>query len=497
MESRPALVPDHRASEFARIWRAPLLAALGAYCVSIFASHALLNDGDTLSHIAIGRWIIAHRAIPFRDPFSYTARGQLWVPHEWLAEVVFAAIHDPLGWGGVVAATGLATAAAFGLLTRALARSLGPRRAAIGVLAAFALTEGHLLARPHALAWPLMVIWMSGIIRARDSGRVPSVALLPVMVLWCNLHGGFVIGLLFAGLLAIEAVVQAPPSLRVRAIRGWGLFIVLAAASALVSPNGTALFLLPFNMLRMSFATSSISEWHAVDFGRFDPLELWIGLVILGGYCLGLRLPLSRTLMVLLLLYLALTHIRNEELLGIIAPLLVAAPLAAQLTPVRPERAGSAVKSGGSRASALAAIAGLTAAAAIGFFGAVWALDQRGLGPRPDIAPAAAIAAARSAGLTGHVFNSVRFGGYLMFVGIPTFVDGRADLFGDAFLQRYVAATSAVGHALPDLLDRYEVQWTLLEPQAPAVSLLDLLPGWERVYTGPEATIHRRKNSLF
>jgi hypothetical protein len=80
-----------------------------------------------------------------------------------------------------------------------------------------------------------------------------------------------------------------------------------------------------------------------------------------------------------------------------------------------------------------------------------------------------------------------------MFVGIPTFVDGRADLFGDAFLQRYVAAASAVGHALPDLLDRYEVRWTLLEPQAPAVSLLDLLPGWERVYTGPEAVIHRRK----
>ena len=67
----------------------------------------------------------------------------------------------------------------------------------------------HLLARPHALALPLLVIWMAGIVRARDAGRVPSPALLPVMVLWCNLHGGFVVGLLFAGLLAGEAVLQA------------------------------------------------------------------------------------------------------------------------------------------------------------------------------------------------------------------------------------------------------------------------------------------------
>jgi hypothetical protein len=88
-------------------------------------------------------------------------------------------------------------------------------------------------------------------------------------------------------------------------------------------------------------------------------------------------------------------------------------------------------------------------------------------------------------GLGGHVFNSVRFGGYLMLVGIPTFVDGRADLFGDAFLQRYVAAWSAVGGWLPELLDRHTVAWTLLEPQSPAAGLLDHLPGWERVYADP------------
>jgi len=468
-----------------RLWLTPFLVGLASYLVATGSGAKLLNDGDTFSHLAIGRWIIEHRAIPFHDPFSYTFPGATWVPHEWLAEVILAAIYGWLGWGGVVAVTGWAVATTFALLTRALQRSLGPRRAAIGAALAFLLTEGHLLARPHALTLPLLVIWMSGVIGARDEDRIPSVALLPVMILWCNLHAGFVVGLLFAGLLAAEAAPAAP---RPGVLRGWGGFLVLAGLSALASPNGIGALLLPIDMLRMSFALSSISEWHSVDFARFDPLLLWIGLAIAGGFSLRLRLPWPRTLMVLLLLYLALTHVRNEELLGIITPLLLAAPLARHLQ--SPSTQGWPVDRGQrSTAMPLAALATIAA----GVLATAVALDRRGLEPRGDVAPAAAVEAAREAGLGGPVFNSIRFGGYLLFVGIPSFVDGRADLFGDAFLQRYVAASNVIGEALPALLDQYAVVWTLLEPRSPAVSLLDHLPGWERVYSDAFAVVHRRE----
>ena len=144
------------------------------------------------------------------------------MPHEWLAEVVLAGLYDWLGWGGVVAATGLAAATAFALLTLALQRTLGPRPAAIAALAAFSLTEAHFLARPHALAWPLLVIWSASIIAARDKGRLPSLALLPIMILWANIHGGFVIGLGFAGLIAAEAILDASAATRFRMIQGMG-----------------------------------------------------------------------------------------------------------------------------------------------------------------------------------------------------------------------------------------------------------------------------------
>src|SRR5262249_30013142 len=147
--------------------------------------------------------------------------------------------------------------------------------------------------------------------------------------------------------------------------------------------NGIALYTLPLHLLKMSFATASISEWHSVDFAHFDPLLLWIGLAILGGFSLGLKLPWSRTMMVLLLLWLALTHVRNKELLGIIAPLLIAVPLAKQLGQAAPPQEGAPAR--GWRSAAVALVI------ALGFFATAAALDRRGVAPRGDVAPIAAV----------------------------------------------------------------------------------------------------------
>jgi hypothetical protein len=470
-------------SAAAKAWLAPLLIGLGVYIVALAGARALLNDGDTLSHIAIGQWMLEHRVMPSSDVFTHTLPGGVWVPHEWLSEIIFATVYGRLGWGGVVAIAGLAVAAAFAVLTQALARSLGPRRAIIGSILAFLLTEGHFLARPHALALPLLVVWMAGVIAARDRNRVPSYRLLPVMILWCNLHGGFVVGLAFAGLLAVEAALQAKSGARLAAVRGWGRFLIAATASALLSPNGFALFLLPLRLLGMHFALSSISEWQGVDFQQWSPLELWIALAILGGFTLGARLPWTRTLILLLLLHLALTHVRNQELLGIVAPLLIAAPLAAQLRDAPPP----------AQARAWGPSALVAAFAVLCFLAGASILDRRGLQPPGAVAPAAALAAAREAGLDGPVLNSVRFGGYLMLEGVPDFVDGRADLFGDQFIARYVAAANGAG-GLPALLETYHIGWTLFEPQSPAARQLDRLPGWTRLYADDKAVIHRRKS---
>jgi len=122
----------------------------------------------------------------------------------------------------------------------------------------------------------------------------------------------------------------------------------------------------------------------------------------------------------------------------------------------------------------------------------LWPIERT----RDAVTPSRALAAAAQLGLDGPVFNSEGFGGYLTFRGIPTFIDGRAELYGNAFLERYLAAESGNESALTGLIAKCGITWTLLAPQQGAVRLLDALPGWRRVYTDAEAVIHARIAAL-
>ena len=107
-----------------------------------------------------------------------------------------------------------------------------------------------------------------------------------------------------------------------------------------------------------------------------------------------------------------------------------------------------------------------------------------------DITPSAALAAVKQNQISGPVFNDFNFGGFLVFSGIPTFVDGRADMYGDRFIRRY-----AKREELPGLLSQYQIAWTLLGVEHPGVLLLDRLPGWRRLHADAVAVVHVREKS--
>jgi len=203
----------------------PLLVGLAVYAPLLFAAPALLSDPDTYWHIAAGRWMIAHHAVPDHDVFSFSMRGAPWTPPEWLAEVVIAALYDKFGWVGLVMATAASAAAALAILLRALLHSLTPVQALIATVLAAMLVIPHLLARPHILALPILVWWTAALVAARSADRTPSLWLVPLSMLWANLHSSYMLGLGLAAMLAAEAVLLASDRLaRRRAARGWGLF---------------------------------------------------------------------------------------------------------------------------------------------------------------------------------------------------------------------------------------------------------------------------------
>jgi hypothetical protein len=108
--------------------------------------------------------------------------------------------------------------------------------------------------------------------------------------------------------------------------------------------------------------------------------------------------------------------------------------------------------------------------------------------------PTAALAAVEATHVTGQVLNDYGFGGYLIFAGIAPFIDGRAELYGDEFIKRYVQAMLLESNELPKLLEQYGIVWTLIAPERPAALLLDHLPGWRRLYADDVAVVHVRTN---
>ena len=131
------------------------------------------------------------------------------------------------------------------------------------------------------------------------------------------------------------------------------------------------------------------------------------------------------------------------------------------------------------------------AAAALALIGgrAAVALDR---GDEANM-PATALAQVPAALRAKPVFNEYGFGGYLIFKGVRPFIDGRTDMYGDAFMARYGKIVSPDPAALDAAIRQYQIAWTILPPDSPVVGELDHKAGWRRLYADKYAVVQARQ----
>jgi hypothetical protein len=465
----------------------PLLVATMLYLVVLMGGANLLNDPDSYWHVMVGQWIVEHRAFPRTDPFSFTFAGAPWIAKEWLSQLLYAGAQAIAGWTGMVVLAAAAVALAFALFARSLARNLAPIPTLAFVAAAFLLTAPHIVARPHVLALPVLVGWIAGLVRAADENRAPSLWLLPLMVLWANLHAGFTFGILMVGALGLDAIVSAGKTRRVGVAAEWIGFGILALIAGCITPYGPESLFSTVRVLGLGPALSLIGEWRPADFSHVGGFE--IVLIVGAGLALwrGFRPPVIRVVILLGLLHMALSAERNADLLALVAPLVIAGPLARQF-PSLAARSTSASAPPAFLPSALLAVLSIAGTVFLAATGA-YAPDRR-------ITPDAAVSAIEKAA-PGPVFNAYDFGGYLVRAGIPTFIDGRTELYGGDFLLRqHRAVTLTDIGELERLLGDYRIGATLLQPGAPAVQYLDRSPDWRRLYADDIAVVHVRRGAM-
>ncbi|WP_295450256.1 hypothetical protein [uncultured Thiodictyon sp.] len=454
-----------------------------------------LLDPDTYWHIATGDWILSHAAIPTFDPFSHTMPGPPWLASEWLSDVIFAVVQRATGWNGLVFLSIACGAVTIALVARFLFDRMPALYAFVFLILTYATLTNHLLARPHILAWPLLVIWVSRLVQATEQNTPPPWWLLGIMVLWTNLHGSFILGLVITIPLAIGTIVAAPVTQQKKLTIIWIRFAMLATLAAMCSPHSWHGLGLIFEIIEIN-QLQRITEWQSADFTSLNPLETWIS-ALLALSCLGyLRLPIMRLVLLLGVLHMALSHSRYISIFGLLTPLLIATAVG-ECYRARATEASTGIKSPhrllqivANPASARATATSLCLVFLMGLLSPL--IHER----TPDLknTPSAALDQAKASGLTrGIIFNDYSFGGYLIYRGIPAFVDGRV-VGGNATITTYLSIHDSVSkQQFASGLDKAQITWTLLPTGSLLASFLDELPEWHRVFADDIAVVHARR----
>jgi hypothetical protein len=452
----------------------------GLFLLFVIGGNRSLQDADTYWQTAIGQWIIDHRAWPAVDVYSFTKFGAPWISSSWLAQVLYAASHSAIGWAGPVILAAFGTASAFALLVHALCRRFTATHAIIVAMAAAVLSAHHFLARPHVLAMPVMVAWVCGLVNASDERRAPSFWLLPLIVLWANLHGGFVLGLALVAPFALDAVWNAGASQRIPLALRWAVFGLCALAASCITPYGWNSLLAARQILDLGGALALIPEWRPADFSSLGLFEMCLLAALAAALWRGVVLSPPRILLVLGLLHMALSHNRNIEVFALLTPLVLARPLSMRF----------GRSDGAPMPRRVAGIVAVILATTV----VTWAFAaHHTFTPVVGQTPVAAVKLLKER-KAARILHNAGFGGYLITQGVPVFFDGRAELYGEDFV---VTALNALALKNVDtflgLLNTYRIDATLLTPATPAVGLLDHLDGWRRVYADDVAVVHIRE----
>ena len=463
--------------------------ALFAIVFIIAVNQCSTLDPDLWWHLQTGKDIVANKSIPHVDPYSFTKAGSVWITHEWLSEVVMYGVYRLAGLGGLVFLFSALISIAMLIVFRQCAGQ--PYIAGLAVLFA-ALSSAPLFGiRPQMITLLFASTYLAVLRSYSLTGRSRVLWWLPaMMILWVNLHAGFALGL---GLIALYFL-----SLTLE--RRWELLrplLLIGIACALVvpiNPNGFRIFLYPLETLTSPSMAALIEEWASPNFHEttFLPFAVFLFATFI---VLATSKRRPRVGELFLLLATAAGALRSIRHIPVFA--LVAAPVFADhlsdLVSIRssPEsRAHAASTTTGQVLLYLMLLVMPLGFAVIQLWYFV-SHQERYIAKRN---PVAAVDYIRSQHLPGPVYNKYGWGGYLIYRLYPeyrVYIDGRADVYGDAFL--FEMKNTYDGHnGWREPLDRYGVRTALIPPDVPLASLLRNDKEWRQAYEDGQAVIFTR-----
>ena len=438
-----------------------------------------VTDPDFWWHLTTGNWILSHHAVPHQDLYTFTVSDHRWIAHEWLSEVILAALFALGRLPLISLVLGAVTAAGFALVYLAIDRRVNfvirGLVLALGVAAANPIWGPRIQMVTFALS-ALTYLWVKRFCQGNSRALY---ALPAVMLLWVNLHGGFVFAYAIVGIaLAIEGLrylVRRPGAMPFDRLRAMLYVLIAAVAVAVINPNGWDIYLYPFQTGGSPEQQRLIVEWFSPNFqmSQMWAFELMIFLIV-GAIALARRIELRQFVLLLLGLGLALHSVRNLSFF-----MLAAVPALADYGQQAFERLKWR------RPLRLPKTSGLTLAANVLILLVVSLVVLVASAPslvqRVDGKLVARDFPIKAADFLtqhpapGHMLNVYGWGGYLIFrlyghtPPQPVFIFGDAALDGDQLLRDY-SHLQSLGADQPRLLAHYRINWVIFHSDDPIIT---------------------------
>ncbi len=464
----------------------------------------LLNqDGDLGRHLTLGYYILSSYTIPTRDLFSHSLYGQPLTPHEWLAQLTFALIHQWAGLNGIVLFVGMVIAITWLLIYRqALTASLFPLTSLMVSLLSFAAASLHFLARPHIFTFLYLAIWLGMLENLRLRRPLPFWQPLLLMLIWVNTHGAFISG--FACFLAYWAEYlweyfkhrKDTPFIYSQLAKFSGLGILLFLIS-LINPVGIQLWRTSLEYVTNRYLISHTQEYLPPNFQ--SPAAWPFLIMILLSLWLSMSqkqaTPMTHRLLVVGWTALALMSARNIPLYALVVTPILSVQIKNYLTETPWESRERWLLDMQTKIR-LPIWATLGSLLIIGFaLSTPWFRERNQFAP--TIFPVKATEWIITNQPKGNMMNYFPWGGYLLFRLWPeyrVFIDGQTDFYGEELTRTYEKILT-LDKGWEFWLDNYQISWVIFPRDSALITTLRQDPDWECLYEDHLATICLRHHT--
>jgi hypothetical protein len=475
---------------------APALLFIGvALLVWSAGRERLVQDPGIWWHLKLGRDMLASGGVPRVDTLTWTRQGTPWVDQSWLFDLGLAWVVDHWGWSGAVVLSVIAVGGIYACFCAGLLRQgVSPLAGFGAVFLAAGVGSLHFHCRPH-LATLAGVAFTLLATRAWHRGKRWAIWMVPpVMILWANLHGGFLAGPLILATAGVGHALAGPlDRQRKRELSSLCVVGVLSLLAVLVNPYGFDLYRHVWRLLVSSRVTDLIQEYRPVALGGGDGwvVELLIVCLIAGPLVPRVRPELYDMAHALIWLHFGMGSVRQAPLMAFAcAPVLalyIDGWLKRESTEIRMPSWAS-VPAGHARALAGGLVALLLLALMLRF--------PLG-GPSPRHWPFQGLAALEAVDPDARVFHDQDWGGFIEAQSVPrrkAFLDDRFELWGRRPIVEYISAMRG-GPEWDALLARFHFTHAWIRPDTGLGRRLSLDSDWEPIFKDDLSVLYRRRMS--